>query len=177
MSQEQSRYQIRFDWGAAGADAVGADADLVIWVDALQDAGSPEPAAPHSVGWVVGAQVTSARAVAAWVIALQERLGTRIVVAVIAAGAVRDQGALRFAVEDQLAAGAVIRELGLLGLDATSPEAAAAESAFAGLERAVSHLLTASVTTQQSGLAVPRGAGRVDAELTLDDVVVLRSGD
>ncbi|MDQ2689363.1 MAG: phosphosulfolactate phosphohydrolase, partial [Chloroflexota bacterium] len=51
---------------------------------------------------------------------------------------------LRFAVEDQLGAGAVIDALAGLGLDHSSPEAAVACEAFRGLRRATRHLLTAS---------------------------------
>ncbi len=56
---------------------------------------------------------------------------------------------VRFAVEDQLGAGAVIDALGSLGIDHTSPEAAAACEAFRGLRGAVRHLLTASGSGQQ----------------------------
>ena len=51
-----------------------------------------------------------------------------------------------FAVEDFLAAGAVIDALGDVGIDFVSPEAAVAGAAFAGLRNASLHLLSASVT-------------------------------
>ena len=52
--------------------------------------------------------------------------------------------AVRFAVEDQLGAGAIIDALGALGIDHTSPDAAVASESFRALRRAVKHLLTAS---------------------------------
>ena len=33
---EQARYEVRFDWGASGAEAVGGDADVIVWVDAIR---------------------------------------------------------------------------------------------------------------------------------------------
>jgi 2-phosphosulfolactate phosphatase len=166
---EQSRYQIRFDWGSDGADAIAGDADVVVWVDALERDLEAVPV-PASVGHVIAADLSSAAAAAEWVVSLQERLGNRVVVAVVAAGATRPNGRFRFAVEDQLAAGSVIAQLGQRGLDATSPEAATAEAAFRGLERAVSHLLTASVTAVTSETA----AARNDAGQSTD-VTVLRT--
>jgi 2-phosphosulfolactate phosphatase len=92
----------------------------------------------------------------------QTRRGARTSIAVIAAGELPHPGAaagelphpvptgapptgaLRFAVEDQLGAGAVIDALGKLGIDHTSPEAAAACESFRGLRGAMRHLLTAS---------------------------------
>jgi phosphosulfolactate phosphohydrolase-like enzyme len=56
------------------------------------------------------------------------------------------------AVEDLLAAGAVVEALAVLGIDAAPPEAAAAGAAYVGLRRATRHVLTASV-----------GAGLLDA--------------
>lgn len=49
-----------------------------------------------------------------------------------------------FAVEDLLAAGAVVDALTEVGIDHTSPEAAAACAAYTGLRRAVRHLVSAS---------------------------------
>jgi hypothetical protein len=76
------------------------------------------------------------------------------------------------ATEDLLAAGAVIDQLATLGLDATSPEAAAAEAAYRGLARATSHLLTAVTTATTT----PPDAYqlKVDPELTAADVQVVR---
>ena len=70
----------------------------------------------------------------------------------IAAGELAGRGPaapLRFAVEDQLGAGAIVDALGALGIDHTSPEAAAACEAFRGLRGAVRHLLTASGSGQE----------------------------
>ena len=58
-----------------------------------------------------------------------------------------DEG--RFAVEDLLTAGAVIDAIADTGIDFTSPEAAAAIGAYAGLRNATGHVLTASVTGKQ----------------------------
>lgn len=165
---EQQRYQVRFDLGAAGAEAIGADADVLVWVDAN---GTSEPAMPGT-GAVVTASMTDALAVAAWIVALQHDLGTRIAIAIVAAGDHRADGSPRYAVEDHIAAGAIIDELARLGLDATSPEAAAAEAAYRGLAKAVAHLMTASV----SAVANPpeKAALRPDPALTAADVVVRR---
>ncbi len=72
-------------------------------------------------------------------------LGDRAVVAVVAAGG--PDG--RFAVEDLLAAGAVIDAIAEAGIDYISPEAAAAVGAFTGLRNATAHVLSASVTGQE----------------------------
>ena len=52
--------------------------------------------------------------------------------------------AIRFAIEDQLAAGAIVDALVGLGIDHTSPEAAVACAAFEGLRHATTHLIGAS---------------------------------
>jgi hypothetical protein len=69
-------------------------------------------------------------------------------------------------------AGAVIAGLGTFGIDATSPEAAVAEAAYRGLERAVGHLMTASVGGRSAAL-VP-SMFRVDPDLDAGAVAVLR---
>lgn len=56
----------------------------------------------------------------------QAEAGDRFTVAVIAADEPRQGGELRFAVEDLLAAGAVIDALAAVGINYCSPEAAAA---------------------------------------------------
>lgn len=174
---DQSRYQVRFEWGAAGLDRL-ALADVVVVVDVLRfsttvadrvGAGESVPLdeAAHAVslnGAAVAAHAAAtgatvflgclrnAAATARAVLAEQVRRGGRTSIAVIAAGelASRDVGAaLRFAVEDQLGAGAVIDALGALGVDHTSPEAAAACESFRGLRGAVRHLLTASGSGQE----------------------------
>ncbi len=95
---------------------------------------------------VIAAALRNRTAVARWVLDRQRRMGRRAMVAVVAAGEVRTDGSPRFAVEDLLAAGAVIDALGSVGIDACSPEAAAACAAYTGLERGIRHLFTASVS-------------------------------
>ena len=65
---------------------------------------------------------------------------------IVAAGETRTDETVRFAVEDLLTAGAVIDALGKIGIDACSPEAAAACAAYTGLERGIRHMFTASVS-------------------------------
>ena len=170
---EQSAYQVRFDWGRPGARAIGADADVVVWCDAI----APVPPIPDfddlpAGGAVIIADLRAAGAAARWVAALQLQLRRRIAIAVVGAGESRPDGSARFAVEDHLAAGAVIASLGTLGIDATSPEAAVADAAYRGLERAVGHLVTASVGGRSAAL-VP-GPFRVDPDLDAAAVAVLR---
>ncbi|QKJ18448.1 2-phosphosulfolactate phosphatase [Microbacterium hominis] len=174
---DQQRYQVRFEWGADGLARLDP-ADIVVVVDVLRfssavvdelDAGEPVAldAAAHAVslnGALVaeraaetGALVMlgclrNAAAVADAVLAEQARRGARTSVAVIAAGERSGPNAgavVRFAVEDQLGAGAVIDALGGRGIDHTSPEAAAACEAFRGLRGAVRHLLTAAGSGQE----------------------------
>ncbi len=136
----QASYQVRFDQGVAGAHRVSGGADVIVWVDVLSDVPSPAvpdlPAGPA----VLEAGFIDAAAVAAWLLAEQERLGRRLYIAIVAAGG--DDGA--FAADDVLAAGAVVDALVDLGVDDTSPEAAVACGAFTSLRRAVRHLTGAS---------------------------------
>jgi len=103
-----------------------------------------------------------AASVAGAVLAHQEALGRRAMVALVAVGETHPDGSLRFAVEDLLAAGAVVEALAALGVDFCSPEAAAAAAAFTGLRRATAHLLTASTTGQQLDPDEVRRAARPD---------------
>lgn len=142
----QSSYQVRFDWGTAGRAAIAPDADAVVWVDQLD--GAP------------GARTLEhADEVAEWALAEQERLGGRFRIAVVAAGASRDDGSPRFAVEDLLAAGAIIEAIAARGIDHQSPEAAAAASAYRGLRTATRHLISASVSAREAreSSGAPRG--------------------
>ena len=138
----QSKYQIRFDQGVGGARRVRGGVDVIVWVDVLADVSSstiPElPAGPA----VLEAGFVDAAAVAAWLLAEQERIGRRLFIAIIAAGG--NDGA--FAADDLLAAGAVVDALIELGIDDTSPEAAVACGAFTSLRRAVRHLTGASAS-------------------------------
>lgn len=198
---DQSRYQVRFEWGIEGLERV-APADVVVVVDVLRfsttvaarvaDGESlPLDAAALAVsrnGAVVAGRagealvllgcVRNAAAVAQAVLRHQHDRGARTSVAVIAAGE-RDgsDGRMRFAVEDQLGAGAVIDALAALGIDHTSPEAAAAGEAFRGLRPALRHLLTASGSGQE--LIELGRRDEVLAASVLDDVAavpVLRDG-
>lgn len=169
---EQTRYQVRFDWAAPGAHAIGADADVIVWVDAITEPGTElDLSSLPSGAAVIRADLPSAQAAAQWVIDLQVKLAKRILIAVVAAGSTRD-GQLRVTTEDLLAAGAVIDHLAALGLDATSPEAAAAEAAYRGLARATSHLMTAVTTAATT--APESYQLKVDATLTAADVQVVR---
>lgn len=174
---DQHRYQVRHEWGAAGLERL-APADVVVVVDVLRfsttvtDAVArgesvPLDEAAHAVslnGAAVAVAAAStgclvmlgclrnASAVARAIRAEQRRRGDRTSIAILAAGelAGRESGApLRFAVEDQLGAGAIVDALGALGIDHTSPEAAAAGESFRGLRGAVRHLLTASGSGQE----------------------------
>lgn len=169
---DQSTYQVRVEWGAAGLARL-APADVVVVVDVLRfssgvtvelEAGVdrvPLDVAAHDVslnGAAVAAAaqrsgaivllgcLRNASAVADAALAEQHRRGARTSVAIIAAGERlgRDSEALRFAVEDQFGAGAIVDALGARGVDHTSPEAAAAGEAFRAIRGALRHLLTAS---------------------------------
>lgn len=57
----QYRYQVRFDWGVAGAAAVGHGVDVVVWVDVLDTAvRAVEPATDAAVAQLTDAAVTRA---------------------------------------------------------------------------------------------------------------------
>lgn len=202
---DQSRYQVRLEWGVEGLRRI-TPADVVVVVDVLRfsstvsarvasgesvaldeeaHAVSLNGAAVAAAAATGGATVLlgclrNASATAQAVFAEQVRRGGRTSIAVIAAGelASRDAGSpLRFAVEDQLGAGAVIDALSALGIDHTSPEAAAACETFRGLRGAVRHLLTASGSGQEllerDGRDEVLRAAEIDADGT---VPVLRDG-
>lgn len=139
----QQQYQVRFDWGTEGADAIAEGAHIVVWVDALPG-GAADPAAVAHGGALITGGVGARTRIAEWVLARQVELGDRAIVAVVAAG---HDG--RFAVEDLLGAGAVIDALADVGIDYISPEAAAAVGAFAGLRNATGHVLSACVSGQE----------------------------
>jgi len=156
----QRQYQVRFDWGGMGAATVGADADVVIWVDALGASEAPENA--------VRASLRERTAVARWVVEQQGAKGDRFFVAVIAAGEPRADGSLRFALEDMLAAGGIIDALADVGIDYCSPEAAAVAAAYAGLRSATGHLIGASASGRE--LAAAGRRAEVDAAIEVDAV-------
>jgi 2-phosphosulfolactate phosphatase len=195
---DQSRYQVRLEWGADGLARL-APSDIVVVVDVLRFSTTVTDAVAHggAVPWsdaesINGARIAraaaetdaivllgclrNASAVAAAVLAEQVRRGVRTSVAIIAGGELSG-GDLRFAAEDQLGAGAVVDALAALGLDHSSPEAAVACEAFRGLRGAVRHLLTAGGSGQE---LIERGlrddvldASALDA---VDVVPVLRGG-
>jgi 2-phosphosulfolactate phosphatase len=225
----QRQYQVRFDWGIAGAAAIATDADVVVVVDVLSFSTTVEIAVTHGVeilpcapadarqvadehgAVVAGARGTgpslspasitvetvagiqtlalpslngsrlvaavggtpallvagslrNAAAVARWSLQQQGDKGDRFVVAVIAAGEEREDGTLRFALEDLLGAGAIIDALADVGIDYCSPEAAAAASAFTGLRNATGHLIGASA----SGRELAELGFRADVELAIE---------
>lgn len=150
----QGMYQVRFDWGAVGAGAIAPGAHVVVWVDQLAPAsGEPEvmPLLGGTPGGVelVPATLQDAKEVASLCVRRQAEIGDRCVIAVVAAGAPRADGTLRFAVEDLLAAGAVIEALADVGIDHQSPEAAAAAAAYSGLKNATGHLISASASSRE----------------------------
>ena len=152
----QSKYQVRFDWGVDGAERIAAGADVVVVVDVLGgqwrpvlDAGERAEtdaqrdallAALPPRAAVLSAGFGTASAAARWITEHQHALGRRAMIAIVAAGGVgggEDAGSgIRFAVENQLAAGALIDALATLGIDFCSPEAAASCAAFTGLRGA-----------------------------------------
>jgi 2-phosphosulfolactate phosphatase len=152
----QSRYQVRFDWGIPGGDAIAPGSHVVVWVDALPGGDTDPLALAHDAAIITGS-IGSRVAVAQWILDRQVELGDRVFVAVVAAGTADG----RFCVEDLVAAGAIIDALAEVGLDYTSPEAAAAAGAFVGLRNAGSHVLTASVSGQE--ILESEGAEAVDA--------------
>ena len=209
---DQSTYQVRLDWGTAGLARL-APADIVVVVDVLRFsstmadavAAGAEIELADAVEWSSnGAAVASAAAdgaetvfvggirnasaVARAVQTVQERRQARTSVAIIAAGELDSAGGLRFAVEDQLGAGAIVAALTDLGIDHTAPDAAVAAEGFRALRRAMRHLLTASGSARELEIGVPSTArmaasGVVPSSTTdaavldaVDAVPVLTSG-
>lgn len=184
---DQSTYQVRAEWGVAGLQRL-APADVIIVVDALRftttvtdrvATGGVVPlddeafavslngavvaaAAANTTATVLAGCLRNAAAVADAVVAIQAQRGTRTTIAVIACGerVARESEVVRFAVEDQLAAGAIISALSDRGIDHTSPEAAVMGEAARALSHACVHLLLAS------------GSGRELAERGRRDEVV-----
>jgi len=142
--RNQSQYQVRFDWGFDGAAAIAPGAHIIVWVDALP-ADDVDPLKLKHDAAVITGSTGSCKAVAQWVLEQQAARGDRAFVAVVAAGGTGG----RFAVEDFLAAGAIVDALADVGIDYSSPEAASAAAAYAGLRNATTHLLTASVAGQE----------------------------
>lgn len=146
----QAKYQVRLDWGVAGAERVLPGAHVAVVVDLLP---SPDGNAPDGDAIaatlagrdlvVLAGSLRNRTAVARRILELQEERGERLMVAIVAAGEDTGDG-LRFTIEDQLGAGAVVDALIALGIDHTSPEAAVACAAFEGLRHTATHLIGAS---------------------------------
>lgn len=165
-ARTQQRYQVRLAWGFGGAARIAPDTHLIVWVDVLPTTTATRERALRAVTAqlpegpeVVLGHLGNASAIAERVTRLQADRGDRCVVAIVAAGRHHAPGddaaeaageaadvpdAPDFAVEDLLAAGAVVDALAAVGIDHTSPEAAAACAAYTGLRRAVKHLVSAS---------------------------------
>ncbi|WP_165063370.1 2-phosphosulfolactate phosphatase [Marisediminicola senii] len=172
-THSQSQYQVRFDWGVAGAADVGDGVDVTVWVDALEAVGAAA-SIDDLPGTVVTATLRNRSAVADWVLARQAEKGDRFVVAIIAAGDTRADGSARVSVEDLLAAGAVIDALTERGIDHCSPEAAAASAAFAGLRSATRHLVGASGNGRAIAAAGRRDDVLHSAQLDASTEVIAR---
>lgn len=210
---DQSTYQVRLEWGADGLSRL-APADIVVVVDVLRFSSSVADAVASgaevplegAVGWsrngaavaaaaaavdettVLLGSLRNAGAVARAVVSLQNRRQARTSVAVIAAGEADAAGAVRFAVEDQLGAGAVIDALTDLGIDHTAPDAAVAAEGFRALRRALRHMVSASGSAREIADGVPATARMTDAGIlptsaaaaaeldALDTVPILRDG-
>jgi hypothetical protein len=137
----QSSYQVRLHVGmpAAALEQLAALAECVVLVDALPDDVDGGPLLNERM---LRAGFTNRSATARAVLDAQARKGDRLPVDIVTPAA--PDG--RFAVEDFLAAGAVVDALADLGLDFASPEAASACAAFTGLRGALAHLVSASPT-------------------------------
>jgi 2-phosphosulfolactate phosphatase len=180
-SHGQSQYQVRFDWGAEGAATIGVGADVVVLVDVLEGGGlslsKPRDngglslskplildALADTPAVIVAGSLRNRMAVAKWALERQGTKGERFMVAVVAAGEVRSDGSIRFAIEDLLGAGAIIDALADVGIDYCSPEAAAAAAAFTGLRNATGHLIGASA----SGRERAANGQRVDVDNAIE---------
>lgn len=171
---DQSSYQVRVEWGAEGlarlapadivivvdvlrfsstlADAVAAGQRITLenavqWSSngAAVAAAASTTAAPDALEPIVlVGGIRNAAGVARAVLSVQERQGARASVSIIAAGELTPGGDLRFAVEDQLGAGAIVAALCDVGIDHSSPEAAAAAEAFRALRPGLRHMLIGS---------------------------------
>lgn len=202
---DQSSYQVRLEWAVDGLARL-APSDIVVVVDVLrfsstvivalergEDFGLDAAARAVSINGAAVAEAAgatsavvmlgslrNAAAVAQAVLDVQEQRAERTSVAVIACGELgsREAGSpLRFAVEDLLGAGAIVAALTDLGIDHSSPEAAAAGEAFRALRGATRHLLAASGSGRE--LAAVDRSHEVTAAAAVDAasvVPVLRDG-
>ena len=200
---DQSTYQVRLDWGTAGLARL-APADIVVVVDVLRFSstvidvvasgqnvvstqtaqwsrnGAAVVAASSPEATVLVGGIRNAAAVARAVQTVQERRQARTSVAVIAAGEMDAGGALRFAVEDQLGAGAIVSALSDRGIDHTAPDAAVAAEGFRALRGALRHMIGASGSGRELAAGVEATA-RIEAAgltpTTVADAAVLDAVD
>ena len=207
---DQSTYQVRLEWGVDGLDRL-ATADVVVVVDVLRFSSTVADAVASGSavslddarewsrnGAAVAARagdavvligsLRNAAAVARAIATLQERNQSRTSVSVIAAGEADAAGAVRFAVEDHLGAGAIVAALTELGIDHTAPDAAVAAEGFRALKRALRHMVSASGSARElaDGVAATermRASGAAPTTVSdaveldaLDVVPVLRDG-
>ena len=200
---DQSTYQVRLDWGTAGLARL-APADIVVVVDVLRFSstvidvvasgqnvvstqtaqwsrnGAAVVAASSPEATVLVGGIRNAAAVARAVQTIQERRQARTSVAVIAAGEMDAGGALRFAVEDQLGAGAIVSALSDRGIDHTAPDAAVAAEGFRALRGALRHMIGASGSGRELAAGVEATA-RIEAAgltpTTVADAAVLDAVD
>jgi 2-phosphosulfolactate phosphatase len=181
---------VRLDWGLAGLERL-AEADVVVIVDVLHfsstladavaagddvdlseaatwssDSVAPAIAVTAAAGGakVLVGSIRNATAVARAVQTIQETRQARTSVALIATGERDGSNDVRFAVEDQLGAGAIVSALTDLGIDHTAPDAAVAAEGFRALRRALGHLVSASGSGRDAADAPSvAGASRLDA--------------
>jgi 2-phosphosulfolactate phosphatase len=161
---EQEQYQVRFEWGAAGARAISIGADVVVLIDVLPEGPALVDSLEVNDAIIAAGSLRNCAAVARWALEQQSDKGDRFTVAVVACGAQREDGQLRFALEDLLGAGAIIDALADVGIDYASPEAASAAAAFTGLRNATGHLIGAST----GGRAVAKEGGRAAIDTAID---------
>lgn len=201
---DQSVYQVRLEWGVAGLERL-APSDVVVVVDVLRfsstvidavasgaevdlrraqewsrNGAAVAAAAARTPATVLVGGIRNASAVARAVQVLQEQRQARTSVAVIAAGETDAAGVLRFAVEDQLGAGAIVAALSALGIDHTAPDAAVAAEGAQALRRAFGHLLSASGSGRELAAGLPATAKMLEAGLTpstVADAAVLDATD
>lgn len=156
MPHTQSQYQVRFALGANEA----VTADIVCWADAFALHTPPVEALTLTL--------RNRTALAEAILREQERRNARTSVLIVAAPGTPG-GA--FPVANLAAAGALVESLSELGIDHTSPEAAAIRSLWVGIAPALRHLLGASGDAR--ALAAAGEADRVARALELDSEIAI----
>ena len=158
----QAKYQVRLDWGVAGAERIADGAHVAVVVDVLPSPDGQEIAAALAGRdlVVLEGSLRNRSAVARRILELQEERGERLMVAVVAAGEQAGSGEAHGV--DALIA---------LGIDHTSPEAAVACAAFEGLRHAAVHLIGASASGVELVAQGRRPEVRAATEVDASDVV------